>query len=89
MDTLIIKLKILPNASRDEVLGWSEGRLKIRICLPPHNGKANAHLIKFLSKLFKVAKSNIHIVSGKLSRLKTVEVQAPKTLPGFMQNRSV
>ncbi len=47
---------------------------KISVNAVPEKGKANAELIKFLSKHFKVAKSNISIKQGQTSGLKIVEI---------------
>ncbi len=35
------KLKVVPGASRSEVTGWLGDRLKVRVCAPSENGKAN------------------------------------------------
>ena len=59
---------------RDKILGPHGDALKIAITAPPVEGKANAHLIKFLSKRLKVPKSAITIASGELSRDKVVDV---------------
>jgi hypothetical protein len=48
------------------------GALKIKVTAPPREGKANRELIKFLSKLFGVAKSRIAILSGESSRNKRI-----------------
>ncbi|MCL4115596.1 UNVERIFIED_CONTAM: hypothetical protein GTU68_058643 [Idotea baltica] len=60
-------------------------RLKIAITAPPVDGKANKHLVKFLAKQFKVAKSQINIVSGETDRDKTVQIEAPGCLPEKFQ----
>ena len=56
-----LRLRILlqPKASKDHIVGLHEDELKISITAPPVDGQANAHLLKYLSKLFKVPKSTI------------------------------
>ena len=56
-------------------------RLKISITAPPVDGKANAHLVKFLAGQFGVAKSQVSIVSGESGRDKTVRVSQPARVP--------
>ena len=53
----------------------------IAITAPPVDGKANAHLTKFLSKAFKVPKGDIIIRKGELGRHKQVEVLTPRVIP--------
>lgn len=70
-----------PKASRDEWVGLHGDEIKVAITAPPVDGKANAHLIKFLAKSFNVSKSAIVLEKGELTRHKTVLVQTPKKLP--------
>lgn len=74
-DTAItIDVLIRPRSSRDEIVGMHEGRLKIKISAPPVDGKANERLTEVLSKAFRVSKSNVEIIRGKSSKLKTVRL---------------
>lgn len=78
-----IRLRIFlqPKASRDQVVGLHDNELKIAITAPPVDGQANAHLLKFLSKLFKVPKSSIQLEKGELQRHKQIFVPEPKQVP--------
>ena len=80
-DDLILRLYIQPKASRDQVVGLHGDEVKIAITAPPVDGKANAHLAKYLSKQFKVAKGQIDIEKGELGRHKQVRITAPKAIP--------
>lgn len=68
---LIIKLKISPNASKNEIIKTDE-MVKVKITAQPIENKANKALIEFLSKNFKVPKSSIEIVKGETSKEKTI-----------------
>ena len=70
----IIAIKMIPKASRSEVVGWEESRLKIRIAEVPEKGRANKELIRLLSEVLKISKSEIEIISGETSRLKRVKI---------------
>lgn len=84
-DDLVIRLRLTPKSSSDKVLGVMADRLKIAITAPPVDGKANAHLIKFLAKQFGVAKSNVQIVNGETARDKTICISSPQVLsPQFL-----
>ncbi|HHF2954370.1 TPA: DUF167 family protein YggU [Vibrio diabolicus] len=80
-EDIILKLYIQPKASRDKIVGLHGEELKIAITAPPVDGKANAHLTKFLAKQFKVAKGLITIEKGELGRHKQVRIQAPINIP--------
>ncbi len=83
---LLLRLVLQPKSSRDQFVGMLGDELKIAITAPPVDGKANAHLIKFLSKQFKVAKSAVSVEKGLLSRHKLVRIHAPKQMPDFFKS---
>lgn len=68
-------------ASKDEFVGQHGERLKIRITAPPVDGKANAHLIKFIAKQFAVSRASVSIHSGDSSKHKTLHIEQPGCLP--------
>ena len=70
-ENLIIKLKISPNASKNEIIKIDE-MVKVKVTAQPIENKANKALIEFLSKNFKVPKSSIEIVKGETSKEKTI-----------------
>ena len=71
---LIIKLKISPNASKNEIIKTEDG-VKVKITAQPIDGKANKCLIEFLSKTFKIPKSSIEIIRGETSKEKTLLIK--------------
>lgn len=70
-ENLIIKLKISPNASKNEIIKTDE-MVKVKVMAQPIENKANKALVEFLSKNFKVPKSSIEIVKGETSKEKTI-----------------
>lgn len=90
-EDLILALRVQPKASRDELVA-ADGdgdSLKVRITAPPVDGKANAHLIKFLAKAFGVAKSRVTLESGDSGRHKRLRIHAPSKLPLSMPRQSI
>ena len=69
-----ISLKVYPGASRNEVISFAEGVLRVRIAAPPVRGKANQELVSFLSRLLGVSRDDLTITRGLTSRNKTVAV---------------
>lgn len=66
-----IKIKVHTKASKAKVV-YGTDVLDVYVTEIPENGKANAAVIKLLAKEFKTAKSNVSIVSGLTSRIKTI-----------------
>ena len=78
---MILHCYFQPKAAQDEIVGIHGDRLKIRITAPPVDGKANDHIVKWFSKLFKVPKGDIEILQGELGRQKTLRICSPKVVP--------
>lgn len=71
---LLIRIRIVPNSSKNEIIVEDEF-IKIKVTAQPIENKANKALIEFLSKTFKIAKSNIEIVKGDTSKEKTILIK--------------
>ncbi len=86
-DDLIVSIRIQPRASRDEIVGPYGDSLKVRITAPPVDGKANAHLIKYLAKAFGVPRAGVSLLSGDTGRDKRLRINAPTRLPEGIPSR--
>jgi len=75
---IIIKVKIIFKSKSNEIIGLENDIYKIKIKAVPEKGKANKELIEFLAKKLSIAKSYIKIISGKKSRIKTLQIDMPK-----------
>jgi uncharacterized protein (TIGR00251 family) len=69
-----LKIKVVPNASKSEIMGWVGDSLKIRIQAVPEDGKANKALIEFLSRKFNLSRRSVELVAGETSREKRVRI---------------
>lgn len=74
---VVIAVKVIPRSHKNEVVGWENKELKIRIRAVPDKGRANEELIEFLAEHLKVAKSYLKILSGHTSRHKRILVMKP------------
>ena len=72
---VIILVRVQPRASKDEIAGALGGALKIRLCAPAIENRANEALVAFLSDLLKTPKSAVRIQSGERGRNKRVEIR--------------
>ncbi len=80
-DGLVLRLYIQPKDSRDTIIGLHGDEVKVAITAPPVDGQANAHLVKYLAKQFRVAKSQVLIEKGELGRHKQVKILHPQQIP--------
>ena len=69
-----IKLKVIPNSSRNQIVGWLGSQLKIKVQSQPEKGRANEAVVLLLSKSFDLKKQQIHICSGQTSSNKEMEI---------------
>ncbi len=65
------------------MLGFKDRALHLRIAVPPVKGKANQELIKFLSDILGVSKSNLTIEKGMTSKMKVIGIS------GLTQNQVI
>lgn len=87
-DTLILRLRVQPRASRTALGERLGDRIKLYLNAPPVDGKANAALITFLADTFGVAKGRIYIHRGKHGRGKEVRIVDPTRLPTEIPQRA-
>lgn len=71
-DILILKIKAVPNSSKNEICGLYNDALKVKIKAPAVENKANEELVKFFAKMLKVPKTSVILKSGGTSKLKTL-----------------
>ena len=86
---LYLSLRVQPRASKDEFVAPLGDSYKIRITAPPVEGKANAHLQRFLAKAFGVPRAQVALVSGARGRNKTVRIASPHKLPPAIEGAGV
>ena len=72
--SIIFAIRVVPRASRSQIVGEHNGALKIHLTSPPVDGAANTELIKLLAKQFGVSKSDVEIVAGETSKIKRIKI---------------
>jgi len=69
---VILPVRAVPRASKNEIQGVHGDALKVRLQAPPVEGKANQALILFLSDALDISRSQLSIASGETGRNKAV-----------------
>ncbi|MGH9316197.1 MAG: DUF167 domain-containing protein [Thermoanaerobaculia bacterium] len=77
-DGIELRIKVVPGASRSEIVGPLGNRLKIRVAAPAEGGKANRAVVELLRDWLSV--NDVEIVAGRSSGEKTVRVGGLKEI---------
>ena len=72
---LSFQVHVVPRASRSEIAGEHNGRLRIRVTAPPVEGAANEEVIRVLARALGVTRSAVEIAAGHTSRIKSIRVR--------------
>ncbi len=67
---IILSVKVIPKARREEIVGWEGERLKIKVTAPPEKGEANRAVVRLLAKSLGIAQNRIVLLKGETNRLK-------------------
>lgn len=73
-DSVTFNIRVVPRASKSEIVGEFDGDLKVRIAAPPVDGAANEEVVRFLAKAFGRSKADVEILAGETSKTKRVRI---------------
>lgn len=71
----LLKVRVNPRSSRNQVTGWKDGVLSIKLTAPPVEGAANKACIDFLADVLGVKRGSITLVSGATGRDKVFQIE--------------
>jgi len=74
MPSSLLKLRVSPRGSKNEITGWRGDVLCVKITAPPVEGAANEAVVRFMADALGVRKSRVELVSGEKSREKTLRI---------------
>lgn len=70
-----LDIKVVPGSSREGIAGWLGDALKVRVCAPAEQGKANRAVEKLIAGALGISKDRVCIVAGGASPRKVVEIE--------------
>ena len=73
-EDVLIRVKAVPGASRDEIGPKVGDRLKVRVSAPPEGGRANQAICRVIAEAVGVKPRQVSIESGQSSPQKIVRV---------------
>jgi uncharacterized protein (TIGR00251 family) len=71
---LDVPLHVQPRAKRNQIAGYFNGALKMKIAAPPVDDAANRAVIEFFASLLHLPRSRFHIIAGAKSRDKVLRI---------------
>lgn len=69
-----LKLKIVPGAAQDSIVGWLGESLKVRVRAPAEKGRANAAVEQLIATALGIAQAEVNIITGKTAAHKIIEI---------------
>lgn len=72
---LLLFLKAHAKAKKNGITGILNGRIKISITQAPEKGKANTAILKFLAKVLGLKRTQLQLIAGETSPLKTLRIE--------------
>lgn len=72
---VLVAVKAVPGARRDEVVGPLGDRLKVRVSAPPEDGKANRAIEAVLAKAIGLKPRDVEVVQGHAGAEKIVRIR--------------
>ena len=74
MPDTLLKIRVQPGSSRNEIAGQREGVVIVRVTASPVEGKANTAACKLLAEHCDIPSSRVEIVRGASRRDKVVRL---------------
>lgn len=75
MSFVDLKVKVIPLAKENRVVGYQDDVLKVKVTAPPVGGKANKAVVKLLAHALGTKKGNVEIIRGSKSREKLIRIR--------------
>ncbi|MBS1984592.1 MAG: YggU family protein [Bdellovibrionales bacterium] len=73
--TARLKLRVIPNAAKNQIVGRYGDALKVKVRSPALEGKANAALLEFLAEVLGLPRAHVVLESGETARIKLVRIE--------------
>jgi len=76
-DSALLQIRVVPGASAARVAGWRGDELKVRVCSPPVDGRANEEAVRVVAAALDLRVREIELVAGHSARSKQLLVALP------------
>ena len=69
------EVHLQPGGKSNEIVGFKEGVLYVKVVALPHKGQANRALLELMAHTLGIPKSALTIIRGQASRNKVIAIQ--------------
>ncbi|MCE9622119.1 MAG: DUF167 domain-containing protein [Actinomycetia bacterium] len=76
-DGAILLVRVIPGASAAKVVGLQGESLKVRVCSPPVDGRANEEVLRVVAGALQVKIREVELIAGHSGRSKQILVALP------------
>ncbi|MDX9713809.1 MAG: DUF167 domain-containing protein [Dissulfurispiraceae bacterium] len=74
-DSRLVSVKVVPRSSKKGIAAIEGDVVKIKVTAPPVDGAANEQVIEIIAEVMNAKKSDVDIIRGSASRMKTVRIK--------------
>ena len=74
-EALLLHVRVHPRARRDEVVGWQDSVLRLRVTAAPDDGEANHAVTGLLADALGIGPSRVALVRGATTRDKLFRIE--------------
>lgn len=75
----VLAVRAVPGASAAKVVGLHGDELRVRVCSPPVDGRANAEVVEVVARALRLRAREVQLVGGHASRSKLLFVPLTPT----------
>ncbi len=76
---VLLRVKVVPGASRSRVVGMLGDRLKVAVAAPPEGGKANKAVCKLIAEVLGLPVRDVVVSAGTSNPQKTLVITGLST----------
>ena len=73
--TSVIRIKVVPRSSRNQLVQGEDGSWRLKVTSPPVEGQANKTVREYLAKCLGIAKGRVEIIAGEKAKQKSVRIE--------------
>ncbi|MGB8858930.1 MAG: DUF167 domain-containing protein [Ilumatobacteraceae bacterium] len=70
----VLAVRAVPGASAAKIVGLHGGELRVRVCSPPVDGRANEEVVQLVATALGVRSRDVRLLVGSTSRSKQLVV---------------
>ena len=71
---VLLPIKVVPNASRERIMGELDGALKVSVAAPPEKGAANKAICKLIAGQLGLRRQQVTVETGQTSPRKVLRL---------------